>query len=279
MRTVSPQSPGAPGIGGALVTYTDTKPMALSACHWGHIPWPSVLPAADTVPTQQGRGCTGPQQAASSPGQALGKGRAALPAAGPMNTQSPSSRARSVAQATGSRAPSRRLQQASSTASQNWRQGGRGSGRPGPQGGASSRQKNQARKGWQCVCRRAPQACAAAQTSSLLPWRRWLGSQERPMPRRPQMCRAGVRGRQRLVGVREPTPSGAEWLVSPGPSVEATGETQAPLNPGKASTAPGESQAEGPEERAEGAPATTESTRWKSMRPCCWRGPAAVSRS
>lgn len=138
---------------------------------------------------------------AGRPGWAKRKGRrpaGGLPAAGPMNTQCPSSRAGSEAQGTGSPPPSRWLQHASSRVSQNWRQGGGAAG-PGPQGGASSRQKNQARKRWQRVWRSAPQARAAACTSSPLPWCRWLGSQTRPMPRRLQIAREGGRGRQRPV--------------------------------------------------------------------------------
>lgn len=137
-------------------------------------------------------------------------GRAAagqLPAAGPMNTQYPSSWAGSEAQATGSWPPSRQLQHASSRASQNWRHGGGPGGRPRPQGGASSRQKNQARKGWQRVCRRRPHACAAASTSSPCSCRRWLGSQACPMPRRLHTDRDAGRGRQRAGGPRGLAPS------------------------------------------------------------------------
>lgn len=152
-----------------------------------------------------------------------------LPAAGPMNTQRPSPRAGSEAQATGSRPPAKWLQHASSRASQTWRQGGGAGAGPGPQGGASSRQKNRARKRWQCVRRRPPQARAAARTSSPLAWWRWLGSQERPMPRLPHTGREGGRGRQRpaaaatwgagcTVGGGRGDPSRAELSARPGPA-------------------------------------------------------------
>lgn len=71
---------------------------------------------------------------------------------------------------TGSLSPAREFQHSSSRASQNCRQGGKAGGGPGPQEGASSRQKNQARKGWQFVWRRCPQACAVASTSALSVW-------------------------------------------------------------------------------------------------------------
>ena len=161
-----------------------------------------------------------------------------LPAGGPMNTQCPSSRAGSEAQGSGSPRPSRWLQHASSRASQNWRQGGRPGGRPGPQGGASSRQKNQARKRWQWVRSSAPQAGTAACTSSRLVWWRWLGHQERLMPRWPQRAREGSRGRQRpavvgtgcSVAASSAAPSSVDLLARPGPAELATWGAQAPLS-------------------------------------------------
>lgn len=219
-----------------------------------------------------------------------------LPAPGPMNTQKPSSWAGSEAQVTGSPPPSRWLQHASSRASQNWRQGGGAGGGRAPQGGASSRQKNQARKRWQCVWRRPPHARAAARTSSLVPWCRWLGSQECLMPRWLQTGREGDRGRQRPAawtgcpaGVSGSAPSSAELLARPGPTESATGADQAPLSPVIAESGIRDTRMGGPEERAEGAaraprgPVTRGSRCGVRLRMsgswCCWPGRAAVAGS